>query len=284
MNFSNTSKTRKRNGPSPEQVRRFRKTVTDYYRRSGRDLPWRNTRDPYLILVSEIMLQQTQVERVLRKYPEFIGAFPDFPALARAPLARMLDVWRGMGYPRRCLALKRIAERVIVEFDGHLPSDTASLLSLPSIGKATAASILAFAFDRPTVFIETNIRAVFIHAFFPDADRVTDAMIEPYVSATLDENDPRSWYYALMDYGVALKKRFPGLLGRSAHYTKQSPFRGSHRELRSAVLGAVVGQTGITPEEIVVQTDRDAGKVSACLSELVGEGFIREKKGRFFIA
>jgi A/G-specific adenine glycosylase len=188
-------------GCSERAVALFRRLICDHFRRHGRDLAWRRTRDPYRIFVSEIMLQQTQVPRVEARYPEFIAAFPDFGSLAAAPLRDVLAVWQGMGYNRRARALKESAERVVREFGGRLPEDESVLATFPGIGPATAASIAAFAFNHPVVFIETNIRRVFIHCFFADAEGVRDRDIIALVQRTLLPDHSREWYWALMDYG-----------------------------------------------------------------------------------
>jgi A/G-specific adenine glycosylase len=138
---------------SPAAIRLFRQKIYRYYRRNGRPLPWRKTRNPYHILVSEIMLQQTQVERVMQKYPRFIASFPDFKTLAKAPLRKILQQWQGMGYNRRALFLKKIAVEVVEKFNGRLPRTMEELMTLPGIGKNTAASISAFAFNKPVAFI-----------------------------------------------------------------------------------------------------------------------------------
>ncbi len=227
------------------------------------------------------MLQQTQVSRVLVKYPEFMSAFPDWESLARAPLSSVLEAWKGMGYARRALALKKIAGIVLDEYGGRLPGDYEALVRLPSVGKATAGSILAFAFGVPMAVIETNIRAVFIHFFFDGRDNVRDADIEPLVESTLDRRNPRKWYYALMDYGVYLKKRDRSLLGKSAHYRKQPRFRGSTRETRSRILALVSGRPGITRQAIRASLDAEQEKTNLCIDALAKEGFL-VKQGRGF--
>lgn len=151
-------------------------------------MPWRETRDPYRIIVSEIMLQQTQVDRVRAKYETFLAAFPDLAALASAPLDRVLAAWQGLGYNRRAVALHRCARILEREHRGQVPDDTAALVALPGVGAATAASIRAFAFDAPVVFLETNIRRVFIHEFFPGREAVADGELLPLVAAALDES------------------------------------------------------------------------------------------------
>lgn len=220
----------------------FRKEIWAHYRRAGRgDMPWRRTNDPYRIFVSEVMLQQTQVARVMEYYPRFIRRFPDFRALARAGSGDVLAAWQGLGYNRRAIYLRRAAEIVMREFGGRLPRGRAALESLPGIGPGTSGSLMAFAFNEPTVFIETNIRRVFIHFFFPGRKKVTDIELERYIERSLDTARPREWYWALMDYGAAMasgsrtaQRGNPNR--RSAHYKKQEPFTGSDREARGKIL------------------------------------------------
>lgn len=218
------------------RIKKFQKVIWDYFENNRRDFPWRNTTDPYNILVSELMLQQTQASRVVQKYEEFIKKFPDFVSLAEAYLHEVLQEWQGLGYNRRALYLKKAAEIVVKEFDGVLPDVPEELEQLPGIGRATASSIAAFAFNKPTVFIETNIRTVFIHFFFKHRQKISDKELLPYIKQTLDLKNPREWYFALIDYGVMLKKKFPRRNKKSAHYKKQSSFKGSNRELRGQML------------------------------------------------
>ena len=178
---------------TPAAALRFRRRLYRFFHDQGRQLPWRATTDPYHILVSEIMLQQTQVERVALKYDPFLQAFPDVWSLARAPLRDIMAAWQGLGYNRRALALQRIARRLTVDFDGRLPDSVDTLCTFPGIGEATAGALAAFAFNQPVVFIETNIRRVFIHCFFPGQSRVRDREILPLVDQTLDRLQPRPW-------------------------------------------------------------------------------------------
>jgi A/G-specific adenine glycosylase len=193
-------------GLTPEGVAHFQRQVLQHYRRHGRDLPWRATRNPYHILVSEVMLQQTQVDRVIPKYLAFLARFPDVAALAGSSLKEVLGAWQGLGYNRRAQSLHAAARAVMLEHGGRLPDSCEGLQSLPGIGRYTASAVCVFAYNQPRVFIETNIRAVYIHTFFPDADGVTDAALAAYVAATLYARNPRRWYNALMDYGVWIKK------------------------------------------------------------------------------
>ena len=208
-------------------ARSFQRFLSLFYASCGRDLPWRRTTDPYRILVSEFMLQQTRVERVLTKYPEFLGRFPDIEALARAPRRDVLLVWQGLGYNRRALSLHETAERITDEYHGSIPLDREILDSFPGIGSATAGAIVVFSTNRPEIFIETNIRRVYIHLFFPDAVKVHDREIEPILGKTMIRKKPREFYYSLMDYGSILKKKAGNPNARSASYSRQSPFEGS---------------------------------------------------------
>ncbi|TFG16252.1 MAG: A/G-specific adenine glycosylase, partial [Promethearchaeota archaeon] len=213
-------------------INTFQELIYSYYKNNKRDFPFRSNITSYKVLVSEIMLQQTQTNRVSDKFIEFIENFPDFKSLMDAPLEEILKVWQGLGYNKRAVALKEIATRVFKDYEGKLPMDIEVLKSFPQIGYNTACSILSFAYNIPTYFIETNIRRVYIYFFFPGSSSVSDKHILPIVRKTLDTKNPREWYYALMDYGVMLKKSHPELNKRSAHYRKQPKFLGSTRELR----------------------------------------------------
>jgi len=255
--------------------------VLAFYREHKRPMAWRETVDPYCILVSEIMLQQTQVERVSLKYPEFMARFPDFPALAAASPADILPVWQGMGYNRRAIALQRCAARVVENYDGQLPRDPAILVTFPGIGKATASSIAAFAFNLPVVFIETNIRRVFIHFFFRDGETVSDDEILPLVERSLDRENPREWYWALMDLGTLLKKSVPNPNRRSTHYTKQSAFEGSDRKIRGEILRELVSQKQMTVADITGNQEKKRERVIRILQSLETEGFV-QKNGKYY--
>ncbi len=268
---------------TPAAVRAFRKKIYDHYRAQGRDLPWRKTRNPYRILVSEIMLQQTQVDRVLEKFKEFLAAFPDFPSLALAPLRTLLAVWQGMGYNRRALALKALAQKVVNEYHGKLPRDPEQLLALPGIGKYTTGAVLAFAFNKPVVFMDTNIRRVFIHEFFHERESISDKDILPLVQQTLDASDSRKWYNALMDYGAMLKKEQGNPNRRSAHYARQSPFENSNRQVRGMILKTLVKEAPLTAVQIVKKTGMETERVKKNLIELEKEGFIKKKGRSYFI-
>ena len=259
----------------------FQLMVLDHYTRFGRPMAWRDTTDPYHIFVSEIMLQQTQVERVRQKYPEFLTAFPDFATLAMAPLAAILSVWQGMGYNRRAISLQRCAQRVVIEYGGILPNDVATLATFPGIGRATASSICAFAFNLPVVFIETNIRRVFIHFFFPGTSVVNDVELLPIVGRAVYRENPRVWYWALMDLGTELKKTTTNPNRRSSHYTRQAPFEGSDRRIRGRIIALLLATPGQTWEEITAAFSEDPDRIFRIVHALEGEGFIRCVENRY---
>lgn len=249
----------------------FKKIVWDYYRKYGRDLAWRNIKDPYRIVVSEIMLQQTQVERVSRMYSLFIKKFPSFKALARAPVSRVLLGWQGLGYNRRALNLQKLAQIVTEKYKGKLPETVEELDALPGIGKGTAGSLSAFVFNKPVPFIETNIRRVFLHHFFPGKKSVHDGGILKLVEKTVDKKNPREWYYALMDYGSHLGKKVENPNRRSKHYSKQSKFEGSNRQLRGRILKATL--VGASQGELEHLAGSKA-KLARVRGELEREGFL----------
>jgi A/G-specific adenine glycosylase len=268
---------------SPSTVHLFQKKVYDHYRTVGRDLPWRRTKNPYRILVSEIMLQQTQVERVLEKYPVFLAAFPDFPSLAAAPLPRLLGLWQGMGYNRRALLLRLLAQKVVREHRSILPADTEALIGLPGIGPYTAGAVMAFAFNKPVVFLDTNIRRAYIDEFFADREKIRDGEIAPLVRQTLDAENPRRWYNALMDYGAMLKRTRGNPNRRSAHYTRQSSFENSNRQVRGMILKLLVKEPSLTAAGIAEETGVELVRVEKNLVDLEKEAFLEKKGCRYRI-
>lgn len=198
-------------------------------------MPWRKTRDPYKILVSEIMLQQTQVSRVLPKYEEFLAAFPTVHDLAKASDTKLLKVWSGLGYWRRARFLKEAANIVVAKYKGKFPRTPALLNTLPGIGAYTAGAVACFAFNDNEAFIDTNIRRVYLHFFFADEKDISDEAIMKLATKAVPKKDPRSWHYALFDYG-ATQLKDKSINKRSKHYNKQSEFIGSFRSFRTAIM------------------------------------------------
>ncbi|MBD3420251.1 MAG: A/G-specific adenine glycosylase [Chitinivibrionales bacterium] len=268
---------------TPGDIRAFRKTVYAYFDHHGRDLPWRRTSQPYHILVSEIMLQQTQVDRVVGKFLAFIDKFPTVNDLAAASMNEVLSAWQGLGYNRRGMNLKRCAATLAESFGGKVPDSPDELVTLPGIGPATSRSIAAFAFDKPVVFIETNIRSVYLHHFFEDQSAISDAKLLPLVAQTLDKRQPRTWYSALMDYGVYLKKRYGNPSRRSVHHQTQSRFDGSDRQIRGEILRLLLKHTSRTRRQIVKHIGVRTERTERILYALVKDGLLVATEMRYYI-
>lgn len=219
----------------------FQQTILSWYKTNRRDLPWRRTHNPYRIMVSEIMLQQTQVSRVLPKYKEFLQAFPTPKALATSNDAQLLRIWSGLGYWRRARFLKETCKKIEKDFSGKFPKGTQTLKTLPGIGPYTAGAISCFAFGNGEPFIDTNIRRVYLHFFFKDKRDVSDSEILPLAQKAIGNQDPREWHWALFDYG-ALVLKDKKINRKSRHYNKQSKFDGSFRSYRAKLLRFLLEQ------------------------------------------
>jgi A/G-specific adenine glycosylase len=250
-----------------------------HYRANRRDLPWRHTTDPYRILVSEMMLQQTQVERVVPFYKKFVRRFPSARSLARSPFSEVLRHWQGLGYNRRAkylhLAARQIAERGFPRW----PED---IEALPGVGRYTARAVAAFAFNEPVVLIETNVRTVFIYHCFKNRKRVSDKAILPLVEHALAHSgmEPKDFYAAVMDYGAHLKKSGVKLNQKSAHYSKQTKFAGSARQLRGSIMRELLkhhATLAVLSHEVL----RSREEVEHELGRLCNEGLVR-LRGRYF--
>ncbi len=261
----------------------FIKIIYDYYAVNRRSFTWREEISPYRVLVSEIMLQQTQTDRVAYKFPQWLTYFPDFETLASVSTRDVIAAWAGLGYNRRALSLHSAAQRVMQEFGGNLPDDPEILETFKGIGPNTAGSICAFAFNKPTIFIETNIRAVYIHHFFPGEEKVHDKQLLPIIQETLDKNNPRDWYYALMDYGVKLKKEHKNPSRKSKHHTVQSKFEGSERQIRGMILRALTEYGKLSFDELIAVIPREQRRIENNLSDLIKEGFIKENQDCYFL-
>lgn len=262
--------------------RKFRSVIYAYYKKEGRHtLPWRKTHTPYRILVSEIMLQQTQVDRVVPKYKKFLKKFPTIAVLADATLGDVLRAWQGLGYNRRAKMLHECARCVMEEHNGRLPKTYDELRALPGVGPYTAGAVMAFAHNKPTVMIETNIRTVYLHHYFQHKKNINDAALIPLIELTLDKKHPREWYAALMDYGAHLKKTVGNASRKSAHHTKQSKFKGSDRQIRGAILRILLEIKTANVRTLAVMTNSDAKRVQLILTQLVRECLL-EAQGPWF--
>jgi A/G-specific adenine glycosylase len=260
--------------PSLKKLTLFKKKVLSFYKKNHRAFPWRETTNPYFILVSEVMLQQTQTIRVIDFYDRFTTKFPTPASLASASTPTLLKLWKGLGYNRRALALRNAAQEIVTRYNGELPADPEKLLDLPGIGRYTAQAIMAFAFNRPAILVETNIRTVLIHEFFSESKNVTDQDLEVVLQKLQPRKNSREWYYALMDYGVWLKSQGVKTHRQSKHYKKQSPFKGSRRELRGLVLEVLIKDKATTVSQIAKVAKRSKKETETVLVMLVRDGLL----------
>ena len=269
---------------TPASPATFRKRVLSWYRRSGRDLPWRRTRDPYRVLVSEVMLQQTQVSRVLPAYRRFLRRFPTLHALSRAPLGAVLREWSGLGYNRRARDLHRIAR-----IGPSLPRAVADLDALPGVGAYTASAVACFAFDEPAAFADTNIRRVLGRAILGRA--ATDREAVELDARFGSRREPARWHHALMDIGATIcnAKRprceacpirtvchFDGTEGPA--HRKQSPFEASDRRVRGAIVRYLALSTSGVKLDALRRGINDA-RVPRLVRVLVREGLVEVSSG-----
>ncbi len=274
--------------PSARELEMFRDVVWNYYVTHRRAMPWREPQrllqhgdvfDPYAITVSEIMLQQTQVSRVVPKFEAFMASYPTVQALARADLGEVLAAWNGLGYNRRAKFLHQTARIVVEAHAGQFPSSRPALEALPGIGHHTAGAIMVYAYNQAEVFLETNIRTVFIYHFFADVeDKVHDRKLLPLVEAAMDRENPREWYWALMDYGTFIKRTVGNLSRVSQGYAKQSPFHGSRRQLRGQVIRLLLKG----PHSIEgLQREINDARLTDVVQELQDEGLIMSLQGQY---
>jgi A/G-specific adenine glycosylase len=272
----------------------FRRTLAGFYADFGRhDMLWRQpepdgSHDPYKILVSELMLQQTQVARVTPKYAAFLTKFPTVQSLAVASLGDVLQMWSGLGYNRRAKFLWQAAAIVVNDFNGQFPGTSAELVRLPGVGPNTAGAIMAYAFNEPVEFVETNIRTVIIHHFFNDEIGVTDkairAILEQILNAVVDDSavlEPREFYWAMMDYGAHLKKTVGNLNRASKSYSRQSTFAGSRRQVRGQVIRLLTERSYELNELVNLLNDDRAESVA---SDLIKEGLVRQVGGKLSLS
>lgn len=271
-------------GRIKESPSKFRALVWKFYRANGRhDLPWRKTRDPYKILVSEVMLQQTQAERVIPFYKKFIKKFPTAERLASASLAPVLQMWQGLGYNRRAKLLRNAAKELV-----NIPKSSYRLKlvweTLPGVGKYTARAVAAFAYNKDVVFVETNIRTAIIHHFFPRRRSVADIELVEVLAKVLPRGRAREWYSALMDYGASLKRSGVSHTTRSRHYKKQSRFTGSLREARGAVLRTLSFGSSAPGELTALFGGERRAQMRTALRMLLTEGLIQKKGERYTLA
>lgn len=255
----------------------FIQTIWSHYSHNKRSFPWRETTDPYAILVSEVMLQQTQTQRVVIKYSEWLQRFPTIEALAQASLSEVLSSWSGLGYNRRGKYLWEAAQIIKDVYSGVFPNSVETLRKLPGIGEYTANAVLAFAFNQPTVVLETNIRTVILHHFFSASgdEKIADTDIKKILEAVVDKKNPREWYYALMDYGNWLKSEGHHHFHKQKQYVKQKPFKGSERYVRGYLLRETLANKKLYLKDMKL-IGYSAAQIRKVAADLAKEGLLRQ--------
>ena len=266
-------------GLSSYVIQAVRDAIWAYHATSRRSFPWREVITPYRVVVSEVMLQQTQTYRVEPKFNVFVEQFPDFHTLAKAPFDEVLRYWKGLGYNRRAQNLQKIAQSIHAEYCDIVPCDAEVLQMFPGIGVATAASILTFTYDVPLVFLETNIRTLLIYLFFDESSKIHDKELMPLAEKLVDRERPREWYYALMDVGVVLKKQVGNLARLSNVYTKQSRFVGSSRQIRGKVLEHLLVAGTLSVEELTMLVNDPGQRTLSVINQLLAENFLEITNG-----
>lgn len=267
---------------STEPLVEFEQAVQPYFGQKHRKFPWRETSDPYHILVSEMMLQQTQAARVVPYFENFLTAYPTIASLALAKIPELLQLWQGLGYNRRALYLQKTAQQIVTKNNGQVPNSLDELTALPGIGHNSAGAILAYAFNKRVIFIETNIRKAIIHHFFKQQVSVSDQEIGAILEKIVPADQPRQWYWAVVDYGNFLGLTKTVTNDRSKHNVKQSKFVGSKRFTRSQLLQALLRQPQ-SRSELLLQFE-SLPFTSEALTELLAEGFCVERNGQVVIS
>lgn len=263
-----------RQGISQADVDAFCEEVWGFSKKGRRSMPWREDTSFYSVLVSEMMLQQTQVERVKPKYAAFMQRFPSIEKLATAPLSEVIIHWQGLGYNRRAKYLHDSAKFVAAH---GVPKTIDELIQLPGIGRNSAGAIVAYVYNQPSLFIETNIRTVYIHRFFHDEEGVDDGQLMELLKRTIDKEHPREWYYALMDYGSYLKKIVSNN-GQSRHYKMQSRLEGSLRQMRGKIVDRLRHGT-VDKKSLIDHFDNDE-RVHPALDGLIRDGLVVVRESR----
>jgi len=261
-------------------IPKFQKLILTWHKKNQRDMPWRKTKDPYKILVSEIMLQQTQVVRVLPKYKEFLKEFPTLNSLAKASDKKLLHIWAGLGYWKRALSLKKTAQIISKEYQGKFPKEPELLKKLPGIGPYTAGAVACFAFQSKDAFLDTNIRRVYLYFFFSGKNNISDRKILTIAKKAVWKKNPREWHYALLDYGAVILKD-KKINKQSKHYTKQSKFEGSFRSFRTIVMHFLLDQPKQTATmgkiDRLLKKSKSPYTSTRILSALKKDGLIKKK-------
>jgi len=263
---------------SAKRIKFFQKSIFTWWTIHKRDLPWRHTRDPYRIMVSEVMLQQTQVSRVLAGYREFIERYATVSDLAQATPADVLRIWKGMGYNRRAMYLLRAAKAIVEIYHGKFPVSEEELIKLPGLGKYTARAILVFAYAQEVPLVDTNIRQIITHFFF-NGEPQKESVIEEVAGQLIPPAKSWEWHQALMDYGaLAMQNAKCQMLNKKK---KTIPFRDSNRFYRGRIVDRLregdMRESKLT-SELEKKYEKSNDFLKAILQGLEADGLISRSK------
>jgi len=263
---------------SDQQIRLFQEKVLSFYTQHGRDLPWRKTTDPYKILLSEMMLQQTQVSRVMEYYMQWIERWPTVESLAEAPWKDVLKAWMGLGYNRRAVHVHQAAQTIANTFAGDILQAMEHYEKVPGIGLYTSRAVRIFASNADIVTVDTNIRRIFIHEFsLPE--NISSKELWSLAEQCLPKDQSRTWHNALMDYGALLMtSRKTGI----RPLTMQSKFEGSDRQIRGMILRQLL-QCSSSLEELKMITKINTSRLQKILEKMIQEGLISLSNNRYSI-
>lgn len=260
-----------------QKITSFQTKILNFYKQQGRDLPWRNTSNPYYIHLSEIMLQQTQVSRVINYYQKFIKNFPDLQSLSNASRHILLANWQGLGYNNRIIRLQESAKLLLENYDGEYPQDQKELQNLPGIGSYTSGAILSFAFNITSKVVDTNIRRILIHELNLD-ENISIRDLEEIAYQVTPKNRAKEWNNALMDYG-ALELTAKKVNIRPI--TKQSKFIGSTRWVRSQIVKQLLEQHEISIKDLEIRFHNYT--INDILEKMQKDQLIKIKNNKVYI-
>ena len=261
-----------------KQINQFQSKVLSFYKENRRDLPWRNTTDPYKILISELMLQQTQVSRVINYYDKWIKQWPTIDLLAQASRKDVLKAWMGLGYNTRGINLHRSAQKIVNDYNGDLLETMKNYKEIPGIGKYTSRAVQIFSTNADIVTVDTNIRRILISEFHLSED-VTDKELWQLAEQTLPTGRSREWHNALMDYGALfLTAKKTGIQPK----TKQSRFEGSDRQIRAQILRQLMEKT-VSLSELQKIFEIEQNRLQQILDKMVKENIIFRDNNGFYL-
>jgi A/G-specific adenine glycosylase len=260
------------------KVTQFQNKILQYYKKNGRDLPWRNTTDAYNILISELMLQQTQVSRVIDYYTTWLKTWPTIQHLAQANFKDVLQAWMGLGYNTRGINLHKASKIIVQHYNADVIAAMDEYKKIPGVGKYTSQAVKIFSTNADIVTVDTNIRRIFIHEFDLSQD-ISDSELWSIAQHCLPKGKSRQWHNALMDYGAMyLTSKKTGISPK----TKQSTFEGSDRQIRAQILRDLLN-TPLTIHDLTQHYDHTTDRLLKILEKMKKQGIIKKEKEKYLL-